>query len=88
MDLKEVVLKNICYTDLVYQRINKKLGISLSKTDIESLIYRTILDNYVTISKIGKNFYIKNPNNHIQVSVNSNTYRVITVDKIKGINYD
>ena len=53
MDLKEVVLKNICYTDLVYQRINKKLGISLSKTDIESLIYRTILDNYVTISKIG-----------------------------------
>ena len=40
MDLKEVVLKNICYTDLVYQRINKKLGISLSKTDIESLIYR------------------------------------------------
>ena len=35
-----------------------------------------------------KNFYIKNPNNHIQVTVNSNTYRVITVDKIKGINYD
>ena len=31
MDLKEVVLKNLCYTDLVYQRINKKLGISLKR---------------------------------------------------------
>ena len=54
MDLKEVVLKNICYTDLVYQRINKKLGISLSKTDIEIKKRRF---TFVTVGRLdnGKN---------------------------------
>ena len=34
---KSEILKNICYTELVYGRINKKLNIELSKEKIEEL---------------------------------------------------
>ncbi|MFD2577164.1 DUF3781 domain-containing protein [Haoranjiania flava] len=32
--------------------------------------------------KVGKNFYISNIKKNIKITVNSNTYRVITADKI------
>ncbi|MDB0610336.1 DUF3781 domain-containing protein [Tenacibaculum maritimum] len=61
--IKHKILKNHCYTELVYQRINKKLGIAFSKFEIETLIQKvledTALDDY---EKIGKNFYITNKN--------------------------
>ncbi|MBP6611086.1 MAG: DUF3781 domain-containing protein, partial [Paludibacter sp.] len=41
-DYKELILEKICYTDLVYERINKKLKIALSKDNIEALILETI----------------------------------------------
>lgn len=34
--------------------------------------------------KIGKNFYVSNSENNIKITVNSNTYRVITADRIKN----
>ncbi len=41
-DYKTEILAKICYTDLVYERINKKLNIQLSKDAIEKMIYEII----------------------------------------------
>ena len=81
-DKKEIIKKH-CYTELVYQRINKKLGTSFSNKESELLLKRVLketgLEGY---EKKGKNFYISNKQHNIKVTINSNTFRVITVDKI------
>ena len=84
-NIKTPILNNICYTNLVYGRINKKLGISKSEEEIESfmmdIIRETEEENF---QKIGKNFYISNAEKKIRITVNSNTFRVITVDKLNN----
>lgn len=76
------ILDNICYTELVYGRINKKLKSNYSKPEIEQLILDIINESPETFfQKIGKNYYITNHKNNIKITVNSNTYRVITVDR-------
>ena len=32
--------------------------------------------------KIGKNYYVTNSENNVRITVNANTFRVITVDKL------
>ena len=80
---KNEILKKHCYTELVYQRINKKLGTNFSNKESEELIEKvlleTALENY---QKIGKNFYISNQEENIKITVNSYTFRIITVDKL------
>ncbi|CAM1334744.1 DUF3781 domain-containing protein [Tenacibaculum aestuariivivum] len=77
------IIKNHCYTKLVYLRINKKLGIAFSESESEVLIKKalkeTALEHY---KKKGKNFYITNKKYNIKITINANTFRVITVDKI------
>ena len=41
---KKEILNNICYTELVYGRINKKLNLELSKQEIETLINSILLE--------------------------------------------
>jgi len=36
------ILKNICYTELVYGRINKKLGVDFSKKQSEEFIFKAL----------------------------------------------
>ncbi len=80
---KQEILNSICYTELVYERINKKLNINFSKKQIEVFIFRTLKEtDEKYFSKIGKNFYIKNIEKNIKITINSNTYRIITVDKL------
>lgn len=80
---KSEILKNICYTELVYGRINKKLQIDFSKYEIEKLIFNTINETAeIFFHKKGKNYYITNTQKNIRITVNSYTYRVITVDRI------
>lgn len=77
------ILENLCYTELVYGRINKKLNSQLSKDQIENIIYQSILDAPVEdFQRKGKNYYIMSQN--IKITINSNTFRVITVDPIQG----
>ena len=77
------ILKNICYTELVYERINKKLNVKFSKEEIEKFIVEILNGtDEKFFSKIGKNFYIINKKNNIRITINSNTFRIITVDKI------
>ena len=80
---KREIMKNICYTYLVYGRINKKLSIKFSKNQIEEFILKILRETEEKFfSKIGKNFYITNTENNIKITINSNTFRVITVDRI------
>ncbi len=83
-NFKKEVLDKICYTELVYGRINKKLSIDLSKNEIEELILAIILetdeDEFI---KIGKNIYITSNKRNIILTINSYTKRIITADKLR-----
>ena len=83
--LKKVILQRLCYTKLVYDRINRKLNLRFSPQDIEGFIADIIerTDETHFLQK-GKNYYITNNAECIRITVNSFTYRVITADKIKG----
>jgi len=81
---KQEILANICYTELVYKRISKKLSINFSKKQIEEFIFKILKETDENFfSKIGKNFYVKNTKNNIRITINSNTFRIITVNKIE-----
>ena len=79
------ILQNICYTELVYGRINKKLKTNFTKPEIEDMLLK-ILENTSEeyYQKIGKNFYVSNIENNIRITINSYTYRIITVDRINS----
>lgn len=78
---KAKIMQEICYTELVYNRINKKLNNTYSKPEIEKMILNIIeKTTEIGFQKIGKNFYVTNAQNNIRITINSNTYRVITVD--------
>ncbi|MFV0521049.1 MAG: DUF3781 domain-containing protein [Mangrovibacterium sp.] len=82
--IKVKILKHICYTELVYDRVNKKLKCNYSKEQIEIMIFDAIQKtSEKDFRKIGKNYYILNTEYNIRITVNSNTYRVITVDKVQ-----
>lgn len=79
---KKNILDNICYTELVYQRINKKLNIKFTREQIEDFIFKILEETDVHFyTKKGKNFYILNLDYKIRITINTNTYRIITVDK-------
>ena len=80
---KKEILNNICYTELVYGRINKKLNLELSKQEIETLINSILLEtNDSEFKKKGKNIYITNNERNIRLTINSYTNRIITADRL------
>ena len=81
---KTEILKKICYTELVYERINKKLNKQLSKSEIEELILTIIKETGETeFEKAGKNIYVTNKENQVRLTINSNNYRIITADLLQ-----
>lgn len=83
-DYKTEILEKICYTKLVYARINKKLSLHLSEADIEQMIFRIIQETEANnFHKIGKNIYIINKSKNLKLTINSSTKRIITIDKLK-----
>jgi hypothetical protein len=81
---KQKIIENICYTELVYDRINKKMNIQFSKRQIEAYIFNTLKEtDEFFFQKNGKNFYVTNTKNNIIITINSYTFRVITVNKIE-----
>jgi hypothetical protein len=80
---KTEILKKICYTELVYERINKKLNMQLSKSEIEKLILTIIKETIETeFRKKGKNIYVINKEKQVRLTINSNNYRIITADRL------
>ncbi len=81
---KQEILESICYTELVYGRINKKLNIKFSKQQIEDYILEILKEtDIIFFTRVGKNYYVINAENNIRITINSNTFRIITVDRIK-----
>ena len=82
-DYKTQIQNNICFTDLVYKRFNKKLNTQLSKIEIESLVEEILLETETSqFRKRGKNIYISNTAKNIRLTVNSFTHRLITADQL------
>lgn len=80
---KTEILQKLCYTDLVYGRINKKLSCQLTNDEIKELIFKVITETKEEFfERKGKNVYITNCGQNIRITVNQNTFRVITVDLI------
>ena len=80
---KPEILKKICYTELVYQRINKKLKNHYSKKKKKKMLLDILNETQEKyFERIGKNIYVTNSDNNIKITINSNTFRIITVDKI------
>jgi FKBP-type peptidyl-prolyl cis-trans isomerase (trigger factor) len=83
-DYKTVILNKICYTDLVYERINKKLNIKLTKDEIKKMIYEIIEETDKSeFRKAGKNIYITNNYRNVRLTINSHTNRIITANRLK-----
>lgn len=84
INYKNEVLSKICYTDLVYGRINKKLKLKLSNTEIEKMLLQIIQKTEETdFLKRGKNIYITSENRNIRITINTFSNRVITADLLK-----
>ncbi len=80
---KKEILDKICYTELVYGRINKKLSLKLSKDKIEEMITSIISETDESdFNKTGKNIYITNNERNVRLTINSYTTRIITADKL------
>jgi hypothetical protein len=78
---KKEILDKVCYTELVYERINKKLNTQFSKKKTEEFIYNILKETKEQFFfKSGKNYYVINTENNIRITINSNTFRIITVD--------
>ena len=81
---KDYILDKICYTELVYERIRKKLSLDLSDKEIEDYIRKVIEETPLEcFEKIGKNYYIRNSSRRVRITINSYTTRIITADKIQ-----
>ena len=80
---KNEILNRICYTELVYERINKKLNGNFSKSEIEKMFFDIVKETpEILFQRIGKNIHVTNHERNIKTTINSNTYRIITVDKL------
>ena len=84
LNYKQTILDRLCYTELVYGRINKKLKLDFSKDRIEELVTTVILETDENkFTKTGKNIYITNEKRKIILTINSYTNRIITASKLK-----
>jgi hypothetical protein len=79
---KTEILKKAGYTELVYERINKKLNTFFSRVEIEKLIYEILKEtDEKQYLKSGKNIYVTNHERNIRITINYNTCTIITVSK-------
>lgn len=83
---KKEILDNICYTELVYGRINKKLAKNFSKAQIEKYMLELVEQTPENLfCKKGKNFYVTNTEHGIRLTINSNSFRIITVNRVRAL---
>ena len=80
---KQEILNEIGFTELVYERLHKKLHVPLSKENIEAMVVRIIRETKESgYKKIGKNIYITSNDNTIRLTINYSTKRIITADRL------
>lgn len=81
-ELLAQIKAHVCYTKLVYQRVNKKLAVNLTKAEVEALVIAVLDDVASSVEKLGKNYYVTNSTQRVQLVINSFNYRLITVNRV------
>lgn len=81
-ELLALIKGRVCYTDMVYQRVNKKLEVDLSRAEIEMLVQNILGDEQTMLEKRGKNYYVTSLARHTRLTINSFNFRLITADRI------
>ncbi|MFC6260564.1 DUF3781 domain-containing protein [Levilactobacillus fujinensis] len=76
------ISENVCYTELVYQRVNKKLSVDWSHSETEAWVQAILRDPDSLVEQRGKNYYVANQRRKSQLTVNSHNYRLITVNRL------
>lgn len=82
MSLNDELVAKVCYTPLVFARVNKKLQQQLTPDEIKHLVQLVLADERSVIIRRGKNFYLTNHFYQLCLTINASTYRLITADKI------
>ena len=82
-ELLKVIQSRVCYTDLVYQRVNKKLNKDMTPAQIEALVQRVLNNELTSILCQGKNYYIEDKIKDVVLTINRNNYRLITINKLQ-----
>lgn len=72
-------LDNVCYTPLVFGRVNKKLSTTMTNEEIQQLVNQIISDPKTIINQNGKNYYLQNDT--VELVINSFNYRLITASR-------
>lgn len=80
-ELLAQIKEHVCCTELVYQRVNKKLAVDLSKLEIEALVIAVLDDGATSVEKRGKNYYVTNQSQQVQLVINLFNYRLITMNR-------
>ncbi|WP_407889449.1 DUF3781 domain-containing protein [Levilactobacillus sp. N40-8-2] len=81
-DLLVKISENICYTELMYERVNKKLAVDWSRSETEVWVQAILGDPDSLVGRRGKNYYVANQRRRVQLTVNACNYRLITVNRL------
>ncbi len=73
---------DICYTVLVFNRVNKKLKTNWDVLTIKHIVNDILVSNDSNYKLQGKNWYVSNKNKNIELVINKNNYRLITDNRI------
>ncbi|MCP8857036.1 DUF3781 domain-containing protein [Latilactobacillus fuchuensis] len=81
LSIKNDLLATVCYTSLVYQRVNKKLATQFSELEIEKLV-QAVINNADSIVLTGKNYYVDDYQRQISLTINAGNHRLITANQL------
>lgn len=76
----KIISARICYTPLVFERVNKKLGLNQDEATTR-LMVNNVLANPDDVSRRGKNYYVRSRQYRVELTINASNYRLITVTK-------
>lgn len=80
IQILKTISAKICYTPLVFERVNKKLGLNQDETATK-LMVANVLANPDDVSRRGKNYYVRSRRYRVELTINASNYRLITVSK-------
>jgi len=81
-DLLQQLSEQVCYTELVFQRVNKKLKIEMSEAEVKVLVQEILADATTSVERRGKNYYITNAARNVRLTINHFNCRLITADRV------
>ncbi|WP_318765025.1 DUF3781 domain-containing protein [Lactiplantibacillus carotarum] len=78
------IKSKLCYTPLVFERVNKKLDLNQDEAATKALVNH-VLAQPDGIDRRGKNYYVQSRKYQVELTVNASNYRLITVNRISEV---